>query len=179
METRDKGIILDPKDHSFDCWVDASFVGDWNRVTADVNPSVAKSRSGYILAYGGCPLVWSSKVQREIALSTTEAEYNAMSESLRHVIHMMQTVDELKERKWKMTTTPPRVHCKVYKENEGCQSMATLPKMRPRTKHLGIRMHHFREHVKQGKITIHKVPTRYQLADLATKAQPEALFKEQ
>ena len=179
METRDKGIILDPKDHSFDCWVDASFVGDWNRVTADVDPSVAKSRSGYILAYGGCPLVWSSKVQREIALSTTEAEYNAMSESLRHVIHMMQIVDELKERKWKMTTTPPRVHCKVYEDNEGCQSMATLPKMRPRTKHLGIRLHHFREHVKRGKITIHKVPTRYQLADLATKAQPEALFKEQ
>jgi len=175
--TRDKGIILDPRAHSFDCWVDASFVGDWNRVTADIDPSVAKSRTGYILAYGGCPIVWASKIQKEVALSTTEAEYNAMSESLRHVIHMMQLVDELQvDRKWTMFDGAPNVHCTVLEDNNGCCSMASLPKMRPRTKHLGIKMHHFREHVRKKLISIHKLPTQYQLADLATKAQPEALF---
>jgi len=65
VDTRDKGIILDPRKHSFNCWVDASFVGDWNRVTADVNPSVAESRTGCILACGGCPIVWASKIQRK------------------------------------------------------------------------------------------------------------------
>ena len=39
--------------------------------------------------YAGCPLTWSSKIQTEIALSTTEAEYIALSQSLREVIPMM------------------------------------------------------------------------------------------
>jgi hypothetical protein len=40
-------------------------------------------------------------------------------------------------------------------------------------------MHHFREHVRSGKITIHKVPTELQLADIATKPQPQPLFVSQ
>jgi hypothetical protein len=37
-------------------------------------------------------------------------------------------------------------------------------------------MHHFREYVRNGRITIHKVPTEHQLADIATKPQGEKLF---
>ena len=37
-------------------------------------------------------------------------------------------------------------------------------------------MHHFREYVRKGKISVHKIPTRFQLGDIATKAQPEPLF---
>jgi hypothetical protein len=75
------GILLNQKDHSFACWVDANFVGNWDRVNADVDPSTAKSRTGYVIAYGGCPISWASKLQTEVALSTTKAEYNAMSAS--------------------------------------------------------------------------------------------------
>jgi hypothetical protein len=51
--------------------------------------------------------------------------------------------------------------------------------MRPRTKHICIKMHHFREHVRTGKISIQHVPSKLQLADIATKPQPEALFIDQ
>ena len=54
--------------------------------------------------------------------------------------------------------------------------MARLPKMRPRTKHIGMRMHHFREFVRTERITIHKIPSEFQLADIATKPQGEKLF---
>ena len=64
-------------------------------------------------------------------------------------------------------------------DNSGALEMARLPKMRPRTKHLCIKMHHFRDHVTRGLISIHRVPTAYQLADIATKAQPELLFVSQ
>jgi hypothetical protein len=176
LGTRDKGLILNPRDHSFDNFVDADFCGNWDRVNGDKDPSTAKSRTGYVLMYGGCPMVWASKLQREVALSSTEAEYNALSESLRHIIHMMQIVDELRDRGWKVTDTQPRVHCKVFEDNVGALEMSKLPKMRPRTKHIGVRMHHFREHVRNGKITIYKVPTELQLADIATKPQGERLF---
>jgi hypothetical protein len=133
-----------------------------------------------VILYGGCPVVWASKLQREVALSTTEAEYNALSESLREVINMMQLLQETREKlEWKTTTKPPIVHCKVFEDNSGALEMVRLPKMRPRTKHINVRMHHFREHVRQGKITIHKVPSRYQLGDIATKPQPQDLFESQ
>jgi hypothetical protein len=176
LGTADKGVILNPRDHSFDCFVDADFVGNWDRVNAHVDPSTAKSRTGYILFYGGCPLEWASKLQREVALSTTEAEYNAMSESLRSVIFLMQLVEEIGGQGWEVVKTPPTVHCKVYEDNSGALEMSRLPKMRPRTKHLCVKLHHFRESVRQGKITIHKIPSVYQLADIATKPQPEKLF---
>jgi hypothetical protein len=191
--TKDKGLILNPRSHSFECYVDADFVGNWDRVNADVDPSTAKSRTGYVIMFGGCPMVWASKLQREVALSTTEAEYNALSESLREVIQLMQLLDETKVRlRWTTTQAPPMVHCKVfednsgalatckvYEDNSGALEMGKLPKMRPRTKHICVRMHHFREHVRKGLINLHKIPTRYQLADIATKPQPVALFEEQ
>jgi len=179
LATRDKGLILNPQKHSFDCWVDASFVGNWDRVNADVDPSTARSQSGFIIMYGGCPLVWASKLQREVALSTTEAEYNALSESLRHVIHLMELTDETRRIGWTVADNPPAIHCKVMEDNSGALEMARLPKMHPRTKHLCVKMHHFRDHVRRGLISIHQVPTAYQLADIATKAQPELLFVSQ
>jgi Reverse transcriptase (RNA-dependent DNA polymerase) len=90
----DMGMILNPKMHSFECYVDADLVGNWNRVTADVDQGTAKSRTAFIISYGGCPVAWASKLQTEVALSSTEAEYNALLESLRHVRFLMQVVDK-------------------------------------------------------------------------------------
>ena len=57
--------------------------------------------------------------------------------------------------------------------------MARLPKMRPRTRHLNIKLHHFREDVQLERISIHKIDTEMQLADLATKLQPTELCERQ
>ena len=180
LGTKDKGLILNPKDHSFDCFCDADFCGNWDRVNADVDPSTAKSRSGYIITYASCPIVWASKLQPYVALSTSEAEYGSLSTSLRDVIQMMQIVEEARNRlDWKTFEGKPTVHCKAFEDNVGTLEWARLPKMRTRTKHLNIRMHHFREHVRNKLISIHKIPTRYQLGDIATKPQPEDLFVSQ
>jgi hypothetical protein len=179
LGTKDKGLILNPQDHSFDCFCDADFCGNWDRVNADVDPSTAKSRTGYVITYAGCPIVWASKLQPYVALSTSEAEYGALSTSLRDVIHMMQIIKEAGILGWKIFEGKPTVHCKVFEDNVGTLEWARLPKMRSRTKHLNIRMHHFREHVREGHISVNKVSTRYQLGDIATKPQPEELFVSQ
>jgi hypothetical protein len=179
LGTREEGIILNPKDQSLDVWVDADFCGNWDPKYADVDPSTAKSRTGYIIMYGGSPVVWASKMQREVALSSTEAEYNAISESLRPAINLMELMGEAKRIGWTIATKQPQVHCKVFEDNSGALEMARLPKMRPRTKHFCTRMHHFREYVRKGQITISKVQSREQLGDIATKPQPRSLFEEQ
>jgi hypothetical protein len=51
--------------------------------------------------------------------------------------------------------------------------------MRPRTTHVCIKMHHFREHVRTGKISIQHIQSKLQLADITPKPQPEALLVDQ
>ena len=180
MRTRDKGIILDPKNSSFDCWVDADFIGNWNRQTSDVDPSVARSRTGYVITYGSCPVTWGSRLQREVALSSTEAEYIAISESMRDVLYLMQLVKDLRDCTGiRIGSTPPKVHCRIFEDNSGALEMVRLPKMRPRTRHMCVKLHHFREFVKRKEVTIHKVQSKLQLADLLTKPQPKDLFESQ
>ena len=59
VSTRDKGIFMKPQeDHSFDCWVDANFAGDWNQSTALSDPMTSKSRSGWVITYANCPITW-------------------------------------------------------------------------------------------------------------------------
>ncbi len=50
------------------------------------DPNTARSRMGYTICYAGCPMMWASKMQTEIALSSTEAEYIALSQSMREVL---------------------------------------------------------------------------------------------
>jgi hypothetical protein len=145
-------------------------------VNADVDPSTAKSRTGFIITYGACPIVWASKLQTEVALSSTESEYNALSTATRDVIFLMQLVIEARRLDWKVFDGTPTVHCKAFEDNSGALEMARLPKMRPRTKHLCVRLHHFREYVRNKMISIHKIPTEQQLGDIETKPQPEDLF---
>ena len=61
------------------------------------------------------------------------------------------------------------MHCQAFEDNSGALEMARSPKMRPRTKHLKIKYHHFREAVEAGDVSIHPVSTEDQLADIFTK----------
>ena len=135
-----------------------------------MDPSTAKSRSGWIIFYAGCPVSWASKLQSQVALSTTEAEYIAMSQSLRDVIPVMNLLQEIRERDYQVICTEPHVYCKVFEDNSGALELARLPKLRPRTKHINVCYHHFREHVRKGLIKIFPIDTKDQIADSLTKA---------
>jgi hypothetical protein len=108
-------------------------------------------------------------MQTEIALSSTEAEYIAMSQAMREVLPMMALMQEAAEVGVLPAAEVPKVHCKVFEDNSGAIEIARLPKMRPRTKHLNIKYHHFRDQVARGRITIQFVPTEDQIADMLTK----------
>ena len=64
ITTCNQGIILYPTDHqSYECWVDADFAGGFDHKIATSDPITAKSRSDWAIAYAGCPVMWSSKMQ--------------------------------------------------------------------------------------------------------------------
>jgi hypothetical protein len=85
-----------------------------------------------------------------VALSTTEAEYIAMLQSLRDVIPIMGLVQEMRECDFQVICTAPYVYCKVFKDNPGALKLAQLPKLRPRTKHINMCYHHFLQACLEG-----------------------------
>jgi hypothetical protein len=175
--TKDKGLVLKPKGSTLDVYVDADFAGNYNKEDASEESYTAKSRYGYLIIYQGCPITWASKMQTEIALSSTESEFIGLSQSLRHAIPLMELIKELKSLGVRMAATQPRVYCRVFEDNSGAIELATVPKMRPRTKHINIKYHHFREHVDRGDITIHAIKSEDQPADILTKALGRVLFR--
>jgi len=177
MKSRDIGIRFSPdSSKGFECYCDADFAGNWNKTNAAHDPSTAKSRSGWIIFYAGCPIIWASKLQSQVALSTTEAEYIALSMSLRDVLPIMFLLDEMKCRNFQVICTAPHVYCKVFEDNSGALELARLPKLRPRTKHINVCYHHFREHVRSRKVKIFPIGTKDQTADALTKALPQNTF---
>ena len=55
--------------------------------------------------------------------------------------------------------------------------MANSHKLRPRTKHLAVQLHHFRQYILNATITVEKVATKFQRADIFTKALPRQTFQ--
>jgi hypothetical protein len=124
----------------------------------------------------GCSIIWASKLQGKMALSTTKAKYNAGSEALRNVLSIMSLLEEAVS--FNIDVAPPKtkILCKLFCDNSGACELIRLPKMRPCTKHINTKLHHFREHVANGRILVQQVTTEVQVADIATKQLPNHHF---
>ena len=176
--TANKGIYIQPSgDPVLYVYADADFSGNWNKSTAPEDSSTAKSRTGYFISFANCPIIWISKLQTQVALSTTEAEYIALSQSLRDAIPLMQIIQELRENKIVYIDDKARVHCRCFEDNTGALELANVPKLRPRTKHINLVYHHFRDHVRKGLVKIFPISTSEQIADILTKPLPQNDFQ--
>jgi hypothetical protein len=135
-----------------DCFVDANFAGTWSTDTSE-DPSSFKSQTGYVITFASCPVLWCSKLQSEIALRTTEAEYIALSQSARDLIPMRGLLQELSAAT-KLTVGSTIAHSTIFEDNKGCVESASAPRMRPRTRHIALKYHHFRSFVESGQLRI-------------------------
>ena len=172
-------MIYRPNDSAgFDCYVDASFAGDWKPETASETDSTStKSRTGYVIRYAGCPILWASKLQTTISLSSTEAEVVALSSATREVIPLMRLGRELQRLGYPVLKDVPTIRCKIFEDNTGCIEIVKVPKMRPRTKHLSCSIFHFRHEVEAGNLRVEKCHTSQMAADQLTKSVDRVLLK--
>ena len=175
--TMNDGIYMNPDSNkSFEVFVDSDFCGNWNKLTAELDESTSKSRTGYSIKFANCLVTWGSKLQTLQGLSTTECEYMALSQALREAIPLMHLLEEMKQQGFKVYSTTPTVYCKCFEDNSGALELARLPKLRPRTKHINQMYHHFRRYVKDGSIKILPIDTKEQTADIFTKPLPQNQF---
>jgi hypothetical protein len=101
-----------------------------------------------------------------------------MSQSLGDILSIMFLVQEICKKGFQVICTKPYVCCKIFEDNSGALELATLPKLCPRTKHINVCYHHFREHVRNGLIKIFPVGTENQIVDALTKPFSQNVFQQ-
>ena len=194
--TQNKGMILKPNNiQALNCYVDSDFAGHY-QVYPDQDPTSTKSRTGYVILYQGCPILWVSKMQTQCALSTMESEYLALSQAMRDLIPLREILKEVNQTVFNQILHIPKCSAnsksftdivstedesplpksKVYEDNNACLKFARLPRLTPRTKHIAVPYHWFRSKVEQLEISIEPIETDKQLADQFTKPLPHDKF---
>ena len=105
------------------------------------------SRTGFVIRYAGCPVIWSRKLQTDISLSTAEAEYIAMYQDLQEALTAQRLVKEINCIVPLLNSTT-KFCLTVHEDNLSSISMAESLKFTPRTKHIAIKYKHFSSKVK-------------------------------
>eukprot|EP00804_Cyclotella_cryptica_P028871 CCRYP_008449-RA/>CCRYP_008449-RA protein AED:0.34 eAED:0.34 QI:0/0/0/0.5/1/1/2/0/327 len=161
--TMDKGLIMTPTSQPCEhCYPDADFAGLYGHEDSR-DPHCARSRTGYVILAFGCPVLWRSRLQTEIALSTMEAEYVALSTVCKDLLPVVAVIRELSAAVGLDSSFTSNIHCKVHEDNVGALTLARLEprRMTPCSKHYAIQCHWFREKVADPSlgITIVKIDT--------------------
>ena len=90
--TEDNGLVfIQSKKLVVDCYADSDFAELWGHENPQ-EPICARSRTGFVINFSNCPLLWVSKIQTEIALSTIHSKYVALYHSVRALLTLKSII---------------------------------------------------------------------------------------
>jgi hypothetical protein len=129
---------------------------------ADV--STRRSTTGFIFLLNGTAISWSSKLQKTVALSTSEAEYMAAAAAIKEALWLKTLFTDL--------SVPLTGPFNLYVDNQAALKILRNPVTTPRSKHIDVLYHFARERVMSGDIAVSYVESAHNLADVFTKPLP-------
>lgn len=122
-----------------------------------------------VIFMAGGPIIWGSKTQHSVALSTCEAEYMAAGTCAREVLWLRHLLPELGF----PLDGPTAIQC----DNQACTDLIKNPLCNSKSKHIDI-MHHFlRERVQRGELSVVHIPGDRNVADVFTKPVEGSAFQ--
>jgi hypothetical protein len=136
---------------------------DWASDSSD-----RKSISGYSFYFEGSLVSWSAVKQKSIALSSTEAEYYAMTHAFKEALWLRVFLGLLK--------LPVSHPFPILSDNQAACALSNSPAITARSKHIDIRHHFIRSLVQDGSFTTNWIPTEDMPADIFTKSLPFVTF---
>ena len=139
---------------------DADWAGDLND---------RPSTTGNVFMQSGAAISWLSKKQATVALSTSEAEYIALSLAAQEITWLRKLLSEFGV-KFDGPTT-------LMEDNQGAIAIANNPVNHARTKHIDIRYHYIRQCILEGIVKVHYCSTENMYADMFTKPLPKGKFE--
>ena len=132
-------------------YVDADFGGEVNN---------RKSTTGCVFTVGNTAVSWMSQLQKIVALSTTEAEYVAVTEASKEMIWLQGLLDELGFKQENNV---------LYNDSQSAIHLAKNSAFHSRTKHIGICYHFIRSLLEDEVLTLRKILGSKNPADMLTK----------
>ena len=132
------------------------------------DPDDRRSHTGMLVQLANGPISWVSHKQKTVALSSTEAEYMALSDSCRQLIWLKSLFAEIG---CDIESLP------LLGDNQGSEFLASNPIQERRTKHIDIRYHYIREKIESGDVQLYYVPSNDNVADIFTKNLALVNFK--
>ena len=123
-----------------------------------------RSTSGHVFLMAKGAVSWCSKKQSVVALSTSEAEYVALSQATQELVWLRRLLAGIGQ--------PIEGPTTLYEDNQGTIAIARNPISHSRTKHIDIKYHFVRDAVQEGTIELIYCPTEVMIADLLTKGLP-------
>jgi len=133
---------------------------DWG-----ANDETRRSISGHTFILGAGAVSWSSKRQQTVALSSTEAEYLALTRATKEALWLQRLLGEIEGK--------TRGAVAIHVDNLGCIAMAKNPEGHERSKHIDIQAHFVRQHVSNRRVELNYCPTEEMVADIMTKPLPK------
>jgi hypothetical protein len=127
-----------------------------------------KSISGFFVTIGGCLVSWGSKKQSGVTLSSTEAEFVAMSIAATEIKFVVSLLTEI-------GGESPSLPSILREDNTGAIFMAKNTAIGQRTKHVDIRYRFVNDMVQQGDLSVVHIPGDENPSDVMTKNLPYAL----
>lgn len=168
-------MILHPTGKlDLDLYVNADFCG-LSKHEVDSSKDAARSRTGYVVMLSGFPLIWKSQLQESIACSTLEAEYTALSYSLKALIPLKRILIEAAAHLNLSSSISSSIRARVFEDNQGAYFLAVNHRITNRTRYFLNKWHWFWDH--SDEFVIYKVYTHDKLADYFTKALTHELFE--
>ena len=152
QNTKHYCLTFKKSDVNMEGYVDADWAG---------NKSDRRSYTGFIFKFSESAISWESRKQRTIALSSTEAEYMAISEAAKEAIYFKNLLYEL---------TGQANSIKLFNDNMSAQKLAVSPLYHRRSKHIDIRHHFIREAISDKNVELFYLPTDQMIADVLTKS---------
>jgi hypothetical protein len=131
---------------------------------AYTNSDDCKLTSGYVFIVAGGVITWRSKKQTTVALSSTEAEYIALSEAGHEACWLRNLYEELGCPQPNPTT--------IRGDNDGSIAMAKNPQFHKRAKHIDTQWHWIRDQVQLKTIELESCQDPQRTVDILTKALP-------
>jgi hypothetical protein len=163
--TMNKVLVLRLSDTLYiDRYVDDDFTGLWPQENI-LDPTGVKSRTGFSICIANCPVIWSPKLQSEIATSTMESEYSAFSSTIRDLLPLLELLISLSH-----YISATGRHQSTFGQWSGAFSLPNLEpdSSTPRSKHYAVKLHWFRSKLDSDgphPITVEKIPTEIQRAE--------------
>ena len=124
---------------------------------------------GCAFLYNGGAISWSSKRQELVALSTTEAEYVAITHASKEALWLRSLLTQI----FQPLSSPTTLFC----DNQGAIALTKDDQHHARTKHIDVRFHFICWIVENGKIHLAYCPTNNMATNTLTKALPSLKVK--